>query len=68
MMLTLMVSESIAQVVVEAVRMWEDKMEKRLTGRGIYDTKKPPQKPKKPKAPRVKVVLANKYGRVKGEQ
>ena len=43
-------------------------MERRLTGRGIYDTKKPPQKPKKPEVRRVKVVLASKYGRVKGEQ
>ena len=43
-------------------------MERRLTGHGLYDTKKPPQKPKKPKVRRVKVVLASKYGRVSGEK
>jgi len=45
-------------------------MERRLTGKGLYDTHKPPKPltPKKPKVRRVKVILASKYGKVSGEK
>ena len=43
-------------------------MDRRLTGVGDYDRTPPPKQPKKPKAPRVKVIIANKYGKVKSEK